>query len=139
MFKHLMLQSLFLSLFIVFILSGCQQSTGIAVIEGTYLLVKDSDGTAPKNAAVVTISFKGSNAGTVSMAAVQPGETVTDTGTFSVIGSNITIKFKEMEWEAAGQPFQLDGCNLTLPFKALGGSKGPGTSTWMKKSPSCAK
>jgi hypothetical protein len=119
-------------------LSGCQ-AAGNASIEGTYMLVKDSDGTAPKNAAVVTISFKGSNTGTVSMAAIQPGETVTDEGTFTVNGSNITIKFKEMEWEATGQPFKLDGCNLTLPFKALGGSKGTGTSTWMKKSPSCSK
>jgi len=69
------------------------------------------------------------------MEAVQPGETVTDTGTFSVSGGNITINFKELEWKAAGQPFQLDGCNLTLPFKALGGSEGPGTSAWLKRVP----
>jgi len=135
MVKHPVLKLIFAVLFIFLMLSVCQAAS----IDGTYLLVKDSDGTVLKKDAVVTITFKGASSGTLSMEAVQPGETVTDTGTFSVSGGNITINFKELEWKAAGQPFQLDGCNLTLPFKALGGSEGPGTSAWLKKSPSCAK
>ena len=113
-------------------------SVGYAAnIGGTYTLVNDSDGTRPKKGAVVTITFKGSKSGTLSMKAEQPGETVTDTGKFNVSGENITIQFREMEWQAKGASFQLDGCNLVLPFKALGGSLGPGTSTWLKQGSSC--
>lgn len=93
--------------------------------DGTYRLLKDSDGTVPKTNAVVTITFKESSSD-VSMKAVQPGETVTDTGKFSVNGTSITISFKEMAWEANRKPFSLDGCTLVLPFKALDGSEGQG-------------
>ena len=110
-----------------------------ASLDGIYTLIKDSDGTVPKKGAAVTITFKGANSGTLSMKAVQPGETVADTGKFSVSGNNITIKFKELEWEATGQSFQLEGCSLVLPFKAIGGSQGSGTSTWLKKSSSCSQ
>lgn len=102
-------------------------------LNGTYVLVKDSDGQAPKKKATVKLTFKGGNSGTLAMSAVQPGETVTDTGKYVVQGSSITMHFKEMEWDATRQPFSLDGCTLTLPFKALGGSPGPGRSTWSKE------
>jgi hypothetical protein len=104
-----------------------------AGLNGTYTLVNDSDGSTPKKGAVVTITFKGTKSGTVSMTAVQPGETVTDTGTFSVTGGTITINFKEMGWQAKKQPFQLVGDKLVLPFKALGLTEGPGTSQWTKQ------
>lgn len=106
-------------------------------LRGTYLLVRDSDGTVPKQDAVVTITFKGGNAGTLAMSAVQPGESVTDTGTFSISGELITIQFKEMEWAATGQQYYTEGCYLILPFKALAGSAGPGTSLWSRKSADC--
>ena len=112
---------------------GLFPSASAQSIAGTYLLQKDSDGRSPKKQAKVTITFKGGITGFVSMSAVQPGETVTDSGTFKVMGNLITIKFKEMEWEANRQPFTLQGCTLTLPFLALGGSGGPGTSTWIKQ------
>jgi len=102
-------------------------------INGTYILVKDSDGSAPKKNATVTLIFIGGNTGTLAMSAVQPGEIVTDTGNYSIHNSLITIEFKEMEWEAKEQSFSLAGCTLTLPFKALSGSSGPGTSTWLKQ------
>ncbi len=108
-------------------------------LQGTYVLVRDSDGTVPKKGAVVTLSFKGGNSGTLSMSAVQPGEQVADTGKYSAQAGLITIEFKEMEWEAAKQPFALAGCTLTLPFKALDGTPGPGTSTWQKQAPGCSQ
>jgi hypothetical protein len=110
-----------------------------ASLNGTYSLVGDSDGTALKEGTVVTIIFKGANSGTVLMKAVQPGGTVVDIGTFSVNGNNITMQFKELEWRAEKQPFQLDDCNLVLPFKALGFTEGTGTSTWTRKDPACSK
>ncbi|MCJ7546754.1 MAG: lipocalin family protein [Deltaproteobacteria bacterium] len=110
-----------------------------ASLKGTYTLVGDSDGTTLKKGAVATITFKGANTGTVSMQAKQPGETVVDTGTFSVSGSTITIQFNELDWRAEKQPFQLDDCTLVLPFRALGFTEGPGTSTWIRKDPACSK
>jgi hypothetical protein len=106
-------------------------------LEGTFLLLRDSDGSKPKPDATVTLTFGGGTRGPLSMSAVQPGETVTDTGSFSAAGGRITITFKEMEWEAKGQPYQFDGCTLTLPFKALNLTPGAGTSTWVKRDPKC--
>jgi hypothetical protein len=104
-------------------------------LTGTFTLVKDSDGTTPKAKATVTLTF---HSGVVSVSAVQPGETVEDTGTYVVAGNLITITFKEMEWEANKQPFTFNGCTLTLPFKALSATPGPGTSTWISQEPGCA-
>jgi len=123
--------------FVVFSSMLCAVSA--ASLKGTYTLVGDSDGTTLKKGAVVTITFKGANSGTVSMKGVQPGETVVDSGTFSVSGSIITIQFKELEWQAEKQPFRLDDCTLVLPFKALGFTEGPGTSTWIRKDPACSQ
>ena len=106
-------------------------------LDGTFVLVGDSDGSKPKPNAAVIMTFRGDLRGSLSMAAQQPGETVTDSGTFSTGAGRITIKFKEMEWEASGQPYQFDGCTLTLPFKALNLTPGPGTSTWLKRDPRC--
>jgi len=106
-------------------------------IEGTFLLVGDSDGSQPHADAAVTITFRGGLRGSLSMAAEQPGETVTDTGTYSTGAGRVTIHFKEMEWAASEQPYQFDGCALTLPFKALNLTPGPGTSTWLKRDPRC--
>ncbi|MBZ5525928.1 MAG: hypothetical protein LAP21_27200 [Acidobacteriia bacterium] len=100
-------------------------------IAGTYSLVKDSDGQVPKKNANVTITFRGP--GALSMSAVQPGETVTDTGTYSVRGNLITLHFKELVWAASRQPFTLEGCTLTLPFMALKDTGVPGSSIWQKQ------
>jgi hypothetical protein len=108
----------------------------IESLDGTYLHVRDSDGTTPKDTATVSITFK-PNTGGVSMRAVQPGETVTDSGSYAVSGDTITIRFREMEWTATRQAFSFDGCTLVLPFKALSGSPGPGGSTWTKQSSQC--
>lgn len=121
----------------VFLVAIYAEVAFAAGIDGTYRLVKDSDGNAPKKQAVVTITFQGVNAGSVSMRAVQPGETVTDSGSFWIGGQVITIQFAEMAWQAFSQPFTLEGCNLTLPFKALGGSEGAGTSLWVKETAAC--
>ena len=62
-------------------------------VEGTFLLVGDSDGSKPHADASVTLTFRGGVRGSLSMAAEQPGETVTDSGTFSTAAGRITIKF----------------------------------------------
>jgi hypothetical protein len=100
-------------------------------IAGTYSLVKDSDGQTPKQQATIQITFKAG--GSLAMRAQQPGEDVTDSGTYSVQANLITLHFKEMVWEANHQPFSLDGCTLTLPFMALKSTSAPGSSIWQKQ------
>jgi hypothetical protein len=130
------LRSRLLRVFVLAWIAGIA-TVAAQTMDGVYLHVRDSDGTKPKSGATVALTFKGGVTGSLALSAVQPGETVTDTGTYAVRNNLITIHFKEMEWEANRQPFQFDGCTLTLPFKALGGSAGPGTSVWLKKDPKC--
>ncbi len=106
-------------------------------IAGTYAHVRDFDGTVPKSGASVTLTFTGGASGSVTLRATQPGETVTDTGTYSIHGNLITIRFNEVGWAAGNQHFQFDGCTLILPFKALSATPGPGTSTWRKQDSKC--
>lgn len=95
-------------------------------IEGTYELVKDSDGTVPKAGAVVRLTFR--KDGTFWLKAVQPGETVTDKGVFTLSGNRITLTFEELDLGRQSGPYTLAGSTLTLPFQMLGGGKGG--STW---------
>lgn len=95
-------------------------------IAGTYELVKDSDGTVPKAEAVVRLTFRAD--GTFSLKAVQPGQTVTDRGTYTVSGARITLNFEELDLGRQSGPYSLSGGNLTLPFPMLGGERG--TSLW---------
>jgi hypothetical protein len=125
-------------------LSLCLLAAGVASppaldIAGSYTLVGDSDGTVPKKGAVITLTLGGDARGSMTVLGTQPGQTVSDSGTYSARGGRITMRFLEMEWRVENQPFQFDGCTLTLPFKALSGTPGPGTSTWLKKHPSCER
>jgi|GEM_PF-1024979 len=95
-------------------------------IEGAYELVKDSGGAVPKAGAVVRLTFRGD--GTFLLKAVQPGETVTDRGTYTLSGSRITMTFEELDLGRQSGPYVLSGTTLTLPFQMLGGGKG--SSTW---------
>lgn len=94
---------------------------------GTWRLVRESDGQTPKKGATVTLTFSG---GTVSLKAVMPGETVTDSGTCTVSGNLITVRFNEMGFGCDRASFTLNGNQLTLPFKVL--SEGAGSSVWSK-------
>ncbi|HEY6252239.1 MAG TPA: hypothetical protein VI685_19970 [Candidatus Angelobacter sp.] len=122
-------------------LTLCAAAIGHAVpafaqaIAGTYVLLGDSDGTKPKAGAKLELSFSG---GVVKLFAVRPGETVRDTGTYSIAAHQITIHFKEVDWAADHQPYSFDGCTLTLPFMAVSSASGPGTSSWQREAPKCA-
>ncbi len=96
-----------------------------AGIEGTYRILKDSNGTAPKAGAVVEITFAKSS---FKLKAVMPSETVEDKGTYRLIGNTMTITFEEMEQGQKTGPYTLKDGILTLPFMMF--SNGKGTSTW---------
>lgn len=108
-------------------------------IAGTWVHVRDSDGTTPAKGARVELTFAGAQKGTVKLHATRPGETYEDPGTWSARGGAITIRFREVEWAAAAQPFQVDACTLTLPFLALSPQGGAGSSTWRRQDPACAE
>lgn len=93
---------------------------------GTWRLVKESDGSAPKARAVVNLTLSAD--GRLTLKAVQPGEVFEDSGTWSTSGDRITMRFKEMEKSCTAQRYVLSGASLTLPIRIL--NDGPGTSTW---------
>ena len=55
---------------------------------GTWRLMKDQDGKVPKSGAVLEITLA---SGKFTFKAVQPDETVTDSGSYSVKGRQITV------------------------------------------------
>jgi Tfp pilus assembly protein PilF len=95
-------------------------------LPGTYSLVQDSDGTKPKSGAVIKLTLTAD--GSVSLSAVQPGQTFQDSGTYSATGDRMTLHFEQMDKGCTNQKYSLQGSVLTLPFKML--SDGPGASTW---------
>lgn len=95
-------------------------------LPGTYSLVQDSDGTKPKSGAVIKLTLTAN--GTVSLSAVQPGQTFDDNGTYRASGDRMTMHFEAMDKGCTNQKYSLQGSVLTLPFKML--SDGPGASTW---------
>ena len=106
-------------------------------LAGSYLLKGDSDGTVPKKEAVIVLTVQGGNTGTLFAKATQPGQTLEDRGVYTIENNVITIHFEELEWQVDARPFTFDGCTLALPFKALSGTPGPGTSTWIKQDRAC--
>lgn len=106
-------------------------------LAGSWTFVADSDGSKPKAKASIVLTFTGGDRGTLKVLATQPGQTLTDAGTYKVSGSVITLSFKDLDWSARKKPFRRAGCKLTLPFKAIGMTEGPGTSTWQRTDPPC--
>jgi Flp pilus assembly protein TadD len=93
---------------------------------GTWRLMKDQDGKVPKSGAVLEITLA---SGKFTFKAVQPDETVTDSGSYSVKGRQITVDFKELAQGRQSGAFTRSADTLVLPFKML--SDGPGWSMWM--------
>jgi len=93
---------------------------------GTWRLMKDQDGKVPKSGAVVEINFAN---GRFTLKADQPGETVTDSGTYTVKGRQITLEFKELDKGRQSGAFSRSADTLVLPFQML--SDGRGWSMWM--------
>ena len=63
-------------------------------IKGKYRFMADSDGKEASAKAIITLQFLDN---TFKLKAEQPGNIVTDEGTYQVSGSKITITFKTME------------------------------------------
>lgn len=94
---------------------------------GVWRLFKDSNGKVPKSGAVVELTL---NSGSFTFKAVQPGETVTDRGTYRISGRTITVEFTELDKGRQTGPFTVSSDTLVLPFPML--SEGKGWSMWMR-------
>lgn len=108
------------------LLPGLAAAAAPTLPNGTWRLFKDSDGRAPRGGAVIELTLTN---GSFALKATQPGETVTDTGTYRVSGRNVTFEFREMEQGRKTGWFSVSADTLVLPFMMM--SNGKGTSTWM--------
>jgi hypothetical protein len=108
--------------------SSAAPTTGAAALPGTYTLVGDVGGTQVKTGATVTLILK--TDGTVDLSAKQPGETATDSGTWTATGSTITLAFTDDLVADASGTFEFDGTKLTLPVLVFG--EGAGKSEWTR-------
>jgi hypothetical protein len=99
----------------------------VHTLPGSYTLVGDVGGTQVKAGATITLTLKPN--GTLTVHAVQPGQTLDDTGTWSVGGSTIKITVKDMGLSGQG-PYTYDGRTLVLPILIFGSGKG--TSRWTR-------
>ncbi|MDR1727432.1 MAG: hypothetical protein LBT74_05835 [Acidobacteriota bacterium] len=102
-----------------------QAALAQGALQGRYRFVKDSDGRVPNAKATITIDFA---SGRFNLLAEMPGTTVTDDGTYSVNGGQMTIKFNEMEQGERTGAWSLSGGKLTLPFQMLDADEG--SSEW---------
>lgn len=94
---------------------------------GEYQLIGDVGGTQVDDDATVTLSLKPD--GTLTLLAVQPDETLEDTGTWSVTGTDIQVATADETLVGDG-PFEVRGDILILPFFVFG--EGEGTSEWKR-------
>lgn len=94
---------------------------------GAYELVGDVGGTQVGDDATVTLTLK--QDGTLTLLAVQPGETLEDTGTWSATDTDIKVATADETLVGDG-PFELRGAVLILPFFVFG--EGEGTSEWKR-------
>lgn len=98
-------------------------------IKGKYRFLADSDGKEASAKAIITLQFLDN---TFKLKAEQPGNVVTDEGTYQVSGSKITITFKTMEQGKKTGNFTLQNGTLMLPFKML--NNAAGSSAWLSTS-----
>jgi len=103
---------------------GCQNTE----LAGVYLLIKDSDGTTPKEDARITLILSSSSA---QIHAVMPSVDMTSEGSFSACQNLITISFVEFDFGAENKTFSLNEDVLILPFTVMSDIEG-GTSEWHK-------
>lgn len=96
-------------------------------LPGSYTLVGDVGGTQVKSGAAITLTLKPD--GTLTVHAVQPGQTLDDTGTWSVNGTTIKVSIKDMQVTGQGS-YSFDGKTLVLPVLIFG--TGQGTSRWTR-------
>ncbi len=88
------------------------------IIEGTYLFLKDSDGSEPKEDARITLQFL---SGELYLLAVMPEETVEDNGKYTLTNGKLTVIFDSFEFGCSKADFTFQNGILTLPFSILGG------------------
>jgi hypothetical protein len=125
------MQQLIVGVAVLVAVVACSSSTSgkgsSKSLVGSYHLVGDVGGTQVKTGATVTLTLRAD--GTLTMLAVQPGQEVTDTGTWKVTGDSITIESKDGLIKGTGK-YDYDGTTLHLPALIFG--EGRGSSEWTR-------
>lgn len=115
----------YFALLLTVIVLNTQIESEAQTIKGSYRFVEDSDGKQAGAKSIITLQFFEN---TFKLKAEQPGNTVTDEGTYQVNGNKLTIKFKELEQGQKSGTYYLQNGMLTLPFKML--NNAAGSSAW---------
>jgi hypothetical protein len=110
---------------------GGDSGSSTGDVSGTWVLVRDSDGTEPLADTTITLIL---GDGELSVRAVSPDDELTDAGTYSVSGGKMTITFNEQGISATDQPYRVEGDTLEIPVKMF--SDGEGSSIWQRSSSS---
>src|SRR2546429_105271 len=97
-------------------------------IYGSYSFASETSGTKAAAGAEIVLKFVPPNV--VTLRAVRPKETLTDSGTFEATADQISITLPEIGKSATKARYKLTSNQLTLPLLILG--DGQGTSTWTK-------
>lgn len=101
--------------------------SGVAALTGEYTMVGDTGGGTVNPGATITMTLSAD--GTLKFHAVQLGETVDDTGTWSLSGATMTISFQQQDLSGNG-PYTFDGTRLTIPVRFF--TAGDGSSNWTR-------
>jgi predicted Zn-dependent protease len=115
-----------LTLLLAALLSAAIPARAAGDPAGTWRLMKDQDGKVPARGAVVELTLSG---GKLTFKATRPDETVTDVGSYSVRGREITVEFRELAQGRRSGVYARSPDTLVLPFQML--SDKPGWSMWM--------
>lgn len=102
-------------------------TTGVDALAGSYTMIGDVGGATVKTGATITLTLAAD--GSLTFHAVQPGQTVDDTGSWSISGSTMTISFSEQDLSGTGR-YGFDGSTLTIPVKFF--TQGKGSSRWTR-------
>jgi hypothetical protein len=108
--------------------SGGTAADPAAALAGNYELVGDIGGTQVRSGARVVLTLKPD--GTLGLVATQPGETVTDAGTWSLAAGKLTVAIKDLGVSAKDAAYSFDGTTLDLPVLIFG--DGSGSSRWRR-------
>ena len=100
-------------------------------LAGMYELVGDVDGVQVNEGARVTLTLLAD--GTLTLLAEQPGETLTDDGSWEVADDVMSVAFTGLEVSAEGGAYSFDGTTLDIPVLIFG--EGDGASRWRRVDP----
>lgn len=110
-------------------LAGATPAFAAPNLVGTYVLIQDDDGTAPRADALISLTFM-SDGSVVLSASLPDTDTVTDKGTWSLQGEKLSLLLPGSGKVISQGKFSLNNRELVLPFRVF--SDAEGKSRWRR-------